>query len=220
MNPRYLRPANMAAATALICGVLVVAMPQHALSILRLGIVTAAAAACLFALVVNAPPTWWLSPFDRSGRRRRGRGSGGDVAWIRSRLGGRRQRIAGGRPLPAGTVQLLQPLIESALERQGIDPADRASLASAGRLVSPTTLAVLRAGERRGRWFRTVRPDRRGTAEAVHAVLDDLDRLRAGGAASHEKAEAVHAVPDDFDRLRAGGAASPENPDHREWRAP
>jgi hypothetical protein len=196
MNPRYLRPANMAAATALICGVLVVAVPQHALSILRLGIVTAAAAACLYALLLNAPPTWWLSPFDRSGRRRRGRGSGGDVAWIRSRLGGRRQRIAGGRPLPSGTVQLLKPLIEATLERQGIDPADRASLAPARRLVSPTTLAVLSAGERRARWYRTVGPDRRATAEAVHAVLDDLDRLRTGGVAPHE------------------------NPDHRDWRAP
>ncbi len=63
MSERNLRPANVAAAALVIGGVLLVALPRHALSIVQLVVLTAAAATALYALAVNVPPTGWMSPF-------------------------------------------------------------------------------------------------------------------------------------------------------------
>jgi hypothetical protein len=156
-------------------------LPQHALSIVRLAIVTVAAAAGLYALAVQAPSTWWMSPFDRRVRRERKGPGSNEMRWIRSRLAGRRKRIDGGLSLPPEAVRLLQPLIRAALEREGLDPADASCLASAGELLSPPTWAVLAQDPvERPRWFRTLWPDVRATAEVVHSVLDDIDHLADG----------------------------------------
>lgn len=177
MNERTLRPANIAAAAVAIGGVLVAVLPQHAMSIAGLVIVAIAAAAGLYALVVNAPPAWWRSPFDvfhRAGRRT----EADDIDRIRSRLSGRRQRIARDTALPPGTLRLLQPLIRIALEREGVETSDESAIAAARSLVSPLTWAVLTTEPMaRPGWIGTVRPAARRTADVVNRVLDDLDRL-------------------------------------------
>lgn len=182
MSENILRPAHIAAAAVTIGGALAILLPQHGMSLVRLVIVTVAAAAGLYALTIQAPPAWWMSPFDR--RHRRGRHGAGrdDVDWIRSTLAGRRQPIDGGPPLPPQALALLQPLIRTALDREGIDPGDGTAVDSTGTRLAPITIAVLAARplthpSRR----RTLRPDERQTASAVDAVLDDLERLAAGG---------------------------------------
>ncbi|HEX2167961.1 MAG TPA: hypothetical protein VHG09_12075 [Longimicrobiales bacterium] len=180
MNERTFRPANISAAAVAIGGVLIAVLPQHAMSITVLVIAAIAAAAGLYALAVNAPPAWWRSPFDaaRAGGRRT---EPDDIDRIRSRLSGRRQRIARDTALPPGTLRMLQPLIHVALEREGIETDDEAAIASARTLVSPLTWAVLTTEpmERPG-WIRTMRPATRHTADVVHRVLNDLGRLADG----------------------------------------
>jgi hypothetical protein len=181
MNERTLRPANIAAAAIVIGGALVVMLPQHAVSIAGLVIVTIAAAAGLYALAVNAPPAWWRSPFDVFGGDHRP-DEAHDIDRLRSGLSGRRQRIARDTALPPGTLRLLQPLIQVALERDSIDTGDEQSVARARTRVSPLTWAVLTTEpmERPG-WIRTVRPDARHVADVVHRVLDELERLAGAG---------------------------------------
>jgi hypothetical protein len=177
MNEQVLRPAHIAAAAVVLGGIITAVLPQHAPSLLRLVIVTAAAAAALYALVVNAPPTWWRSPFDRrvpAPWRRRG---SGEVGRIRLLLGSRRQRIPGAPPLPPETLRLLQSIIRSALEREGLDPDDAADVELARGTFSPLVVAILSAAPlERPPWHRTLRADERGTADVVHRVLDELDR--------------------------------------------
>lgn len=176
MNERTLRPGNLAAAAVVIGGVLVLALPQHGMSIVRLVIVTVAAGAGLYALALNAPATWWVSPFDRRGRRGKKGHASVEIDWIRSTLSGRRQRIENGPALPPEMLRLLQPLIRVALEREGIHPHDRGYPDAARRLLSAQTWAVLHSDPLN--WpprSRTLRPDKRKTAEAVHAILDELD---------------------------------------------
>jgi hypothetical protein len=185
MNERTFRPANIAAAAVMIGGLLSLLLPQHGATILRLVIVTIAAAAGVYALAVRAPPAWWKSPFDQVSNRRR-REERDEIDWIRSKLVGPRQRITRGRAVPPETLRLLQPLIESALEREGFDPADRTSIESARNLLSPLTAAVLASEPlKRGFQFRMVRPDAAATAVFVHAVLDDLERLSDGTRSPH-----------------------------------
>lgn len=182
MNERTLRPANIAAAAVVIGGALIIALPHHGMNIVRLVVVTIAAAAGLYALAVNAPATWWASPFDRRRRAGRKEHASAELDWIRSTLSGRRQRIENGPPLPPETLRLLQPLIQVALERQGLDARDAACADSARELLSAQTLAVMTSDPLK--WpprSRTLRPDKRKTAEVVHIVLDELDRLGASG---------------------------------------
>lgn len=184
MNVRMLAPANVAAAAVLIGGALVVALPGHATSIVRLVVLTTAAAVVVHA-VASVVPEWtatgW-SPFGRAARREGETSASGEIDRIRSRLSGRRQRIGDGPPLPPETVRLLQPLIRVALEREGLGCGKLARTS-----LSPLTLAVLAADPlQRPNWFRTHRPDGRQVAEIVHGVLDDLDRLSgAQGASRH-----------------------------------
>jgi hypothetical protein len=184
MNARNLRPANTAAAALVIGGVLVVMLPQHAPSILRVVIVTIAATTGLYALAVNSPPAWG-SPFQRGIRWRRGARGPGEVAWIRSRLWGWRRRVGRAPALPREVRDMLRPLVVTALQRQGVDPHDDAGRATARRLLSPLSWAVL-TGESRGplAWLQARPPNRRRVAGLVHRVLDDLDRLGAGGTAA------------------------------------
>jgi hypothetical protein len=179
VNERTLRPANIAAAAAVIGGVLVVLLPRHAMSIAQVVIVTIGAGAGLQALILNAPPTWWRSPFDRSvGSSGQTRPVFDETSWIRAVLSGRRQKIPNGPPLPPETLRVLQPLIRTALERQGIDPDDRRSRTAARTRLSATTLAILIAKPaKRATWLDTLRPDAHETARVVHDVLDELDRL-------------------------------------------
>lgn len=184
MNEHAVRPGSVAAAAVLIGGLLVIVLPQHAGSIIRLVIVSAAAAAGLYALTLHAPAAWWASPLDRKPLRR-GRRPADEVAVIRASLSGRRQRIAYGPPLPPETVRLLQPLIRGALERAGHDDPGEEGVESARRPLSPTAAAVLAAEPlSHPPWFRTVRPDARTTAAAVHRILDELDALAALGTSS------------------------------------
>jgi hypothetical protein len=181
VNERTPGPAHVATAAIVIGGVLILVMPQHGMSILRLVAVTVAAAACLHAFTVNAPPTWWKSPFDR-GMRAGQRRQPEELDWIRAGLSGRRQQVVDGPPLPPGTLRLLQPLIRSALEQEGVDPDEADGGESAGALLSPLARGILvtqplprptRAG--------TIGPDEWRTADAVQSVLDELARLDSGG---------------------------------------
>lgn len=186
MNERTLRPGNIAAAAAVIGGALIMILPQHALSIIALVIVTIAAAAGLYALAVNAPPAWWRSPFDVSGRAHRPAETD-EIDRIRARLSGRRQRIARDTAVPPEALRLLRPLVHVALERAGVDMDDEQSLAAARALVSPLTWAVLTTEplERPG-WIATVQPNARHAADVVHRVLDDLDRLAGIGTTTQQ----------------------------------
>lgn len=220
MNERTLRPSSLAAAAALIGGVLLIALPQHAMSVVRLVIVTIAAGSAMYVLALHVPTTGWISPFKwmspfsrRSGEGRR-HGRVGELDVLRASLAGRRQPVEGGPPLPPGTLRTLQPMIALALDldarllrraaleadahpdasaeqgrpdepRERLPPAprplgsrDRRTLAAARDRVSSSTWAVLTAEPlHRPGWLRTIRPDIRGVSEAVHRILDELDRL-------------------------------------------
>lgn len=182
MNPRTLRFGNLAAAAVLIGGVLVAVLPQHAMSVVQLVMVTVATAAALYALIVSVPVTWWKSPFDQSGGSGRKTHGSDEMDLIRSKLSGRRHPIENGPPLPPGALHLMKPLIRVALERENLDPEAEADMAPARALLSPLTWAVFTSDpSRRPHWFRTFRPNEREVADIVHGVLDDLDRLASGG---------------------------------------
>lgn len=186
MNERLLAPGRIAAAAATIGGVLLVALPEHAVSVVQLVLVTVAAAAGLYALIVNVSPAWWISPFDRAAGPKQDDGRSEEIDAIRSKLSGRRQPVENGPPVPTDVLRLLKPLIGTALEREGLDPRDERHREAARARVSPLTWAVLTSTPlAEPRWFRTRRPDERTSAEVVHRVLDDLDRLETGRDETH-----------------------------------
>lgn len=181
MNERTLRPANVAAAVMAIGGALTLVFPGHVLSILQVVAVTVAAAAGLYVLAVHVPPSgWispfrWMSPFRLATRPQRRGGRSAELEAIRVRMSGRRQRIAGGPPLPPAVLRMLQPALRAALDldlREGVPPPQ------ARDRLSPAAWTVLTAEPLAGaRWFRTLHSDPRAVAEAVHVILDELDRL-------------------------------------------
>lgn len=174
MNERVFRPGTLVAAAVAIGGAVLLVLPHHAWSVGRLVVLTIASGMALHALAVNAPPTWWLSPFDRPLTRTRGR-EGDETAWIRTTLSGRRQRITQGQALPPETLRQLQPLLRMTLARAGIDPDD---VAARDRVLSPLAQAVLTAEPLRAPvWSRTVRADPAHTAALVQTLLDELERL-------------------------------------------
>lgn len=184
MNERVLHPLHIAAAALVLGGGLLLVLPQYALSIVRLVLVTVAAATALWAFTVDAPPTWWHSPFDRWTRAERRAGSTDDTDWIRATLSGPRQATENGPPLPPGALRLLQPLIRADLERAGLDLEDDEDRATARATLSPIAWAVLATRPLdRPRWYQVRRPDAERTAHVIHHVLDDLDR-RTGAADS------------------------------------
>jgi hypothetical protein len=180
MSSPTLRPGSVATAAVVIGGALIAMLPQHALSIVRLVVLTAAAGAGLYALRVNAPATWWTSPFDRGPRRSRGPD---EFESIRSGLSHWRLRMPEGPPLPPDAIRMLRPLLVAAVEQAG---GTRSGAGTTIRVhVSPITRAILANGAvGRPRWFRMVPPDRRAVAAAVNTVLDDIERIRGdyGGA--------------------------------------
>jgi hypothetical protein len=171
-----LRPGSVATAAAVIGGALIALLPQHAMSIVRLVVLTAAAAAGLYALGVNAPATWWKSPFDRRPRRSRGPD---EFESIHSGLSGWRQRLTEGPPLPPDVIRMLRPLVVAAVEQAG---AARSGPNATLRVrVAPVTRGILGSGRAvRPRWFRMAPPDKRAVAVAVDTVLDDIERIRGG----------------------------------------
>jgi hypothetical protein len=174
MSDPPVRPGAIAAAAMVIGGVLIAALPQHAVSIIRLVIVTGAAGAALYVLVQRAPTAWWTSPLDR--RRTGPRFANDEVDAIRTSFDGRRQPMAHGPPLPPETLRLLQPLIRGALE--GLAATEGAETST--RRLSPATLAALQAEPlSHPPWRSTVQPDARATAAAVHRILDDIEALSA-----------------------------------------
>lgn len=206
MSARALRPPHVAAAAVLIGGIVVTALPQHALSVFQIVVVTVAVTTGIHALAVHVPATGWLSPFrwmsPFHARGRSGHDGPGDLDAIRAKLAGRRVPVADGPPLPVETLRLLRPLIRRALHLEpaearsvhalpwmAADPRDPVRrgdyrpdrLIEARRRVSALTWSVLTAEDPDGpAWLRSRRPDQDQVAEAVHRVLDDLERVAAG----------------------------------------
>jgi hypothetical protein len=178
---RTFRPANVASAALVLGGLMLLLRPQYAVSIVQLVLVTIAAAAGLYAFAVNAPAAWWLSPFEGTGRAVRRRRGYDETDRIRATMSGRRQEFAQGPALPPETVRIIQPLIRAAVQREGLDPADRESRETARSMLSPLSYGVLMSDARkRPPWFRMLPPDERTTADVVRRVLDDLERLADG----------------------------------------
>lgn len=170
-----------AAAVMLFGGLLLIAMPRHAATIARLLLVALSTVAALWAITRVMPEGgvsgWWRSPFDPPGTRRAA-GPRGAIERVRASLAARRQRVPGGRPLPAETIRMVQPLIAVALERRGLDPNDATHGPAIERTLSPLALGVLTRDPRYlPRWYETRRPDARRTADAVRRILDELESL-------------------------------------------
>lgn len=187
MNERTLRFANVAAAAMVIGGLLVAALPGHVVGIMELVMVTGATAAGLYALVLHVPPTgWmspftWMSPFARKGARHAGNESD-EIDSIRAKLSGWRRALDGGAAMPLDTVRLLKPLITATLDTNPEEPREEERVAAARALVSPLTWSVLTSDVAQGSpWLHAYRPSEHDVADLVHAVLDDLERLTAGG---------------------------------------
>ncbi|MEZ4423584.1 MAG: hypothetical protein R3E98_09250 [Gemmatimonadota bacterium] len=184
MSDPTLRAGPVTAAAIAIGGMVLLAAPQHAASIVKVVVATAAVAAGLHALSRSVPATgWmspfrWMSPFARGGgaRRRRGRRSG--TGALRARLYGWRQPIEGGPALPPAVLRALAPIARAAL---ALDPRDPSAGARARAQLSPEVRAVLEAApERRLRWYRAHPPAPRAVAEAVERILTDIDRAARG----------------------------------------
>lgn len=186
MNESVFRPANVAAGAVVIGGVLLVALPRYAVSIVQVVIVTVAAAWGLYVLAVHVPSTgWmspfkWMSPFGRGVPPRDGADGADELESIRSRLSGRRQPIEGGPALPPETLGLLQPLIREAL---ALSSDDEAPAEVDREKVSPLTWAALTSDPMKDvHWLNSLPPDHRQVAEVVRRVLDDVERLASGAA--------------------------------------
>lgn len=178
MSVHSIRPSSVVAAAVVIGGVLIAIVPQHALTILALVIVTAAASAGLFALHANAPATWWRSPFERGLPMSWGRKGRGELDWIASELGEWRQRIAFGYALPPRVLGRMKRLIETALERAGLSAGVEERDGVIRSRLSPLAYAILMTDmTRTAPVLRMRAPDRRAVARSVHLVLDELDRL-------------------------------------------
>jgi hypothetical protein len=181
MNGGGLRPGGVAAAAILIGGFLVLALPQHTESVVRLVVLTLAAVVGLHLLALLVPTWsdgWSTSPFRPAARARRGGRAPEEVERIHSGLSGRRHPVENGPPMPPQVLRLLKPPIRVALERMGLDPTDEAGRVSARTLLSPLTWAVFTSDLRSAPDpFRVRRPDERQVAEVVHRVLDELEAL-------------------------------------------
>ncbi len=185
MNERGLRPASVGAAALLIGGVLLLALPRYALGIVQVVIVTAAAAAALYALATRVPPTgWmspyrWMSPFGGGDRHERADEPVDEADVLHTKLSGRRQPVADGPPMPADILRALRPLIGAALD---LDPGGGPPPPTARSRLSPLTWSILTTEPRPGQgWRGTFSPDVREVAEVVHHVLDELERFDPGG---------------------------------------
>lgn len=182
MSRRTLNPTNVVAAILVLGGLLMVLMPRHTISILQIVILSTAAAAGIHALAVNVPlgsaAGWSMSPFNRRTYSERQRLESHEVHRIRAKFDGARFVTPDGPAVPVETIQLLKPLILTALRQEGVDP-DRLGRASAARsLLSPQIRAVLDCDPPRRPGWRQTRPaNEQAVAQFVDQLLDDLDRL-------------------------------------------
>lgn len=181
MRDPSFRPGHVALAAVVIGSALVVMLPQHAMSIMRLVILTVGVAAALFALGVNAPPTWWRSPFDRRRSRRRGID---EIDRIRSYLTAWRQPVPNGPALPPEVVNLLRQQLAASDEVAG---AGRAG----GDAMSPLSRAIMQAEPKWRPWQRRIPPNGREVAAVVDAVLDEIERPVAVDV-SHDRVQTLN----------------------------
>ena len=182
------RTGEIAAAVVLFGGLLLIAMPQHGSTILRVVLVALAAVAALWATGALLPEAgvsgWWRSPFGSPDTGASARPSG-EIARIRAGLSGRRRRIPNGRPLPPDTIRMLQPLIAVALDRAGLDADEETHRPAIRRALSPLAWSVLTSDLWYvPRWYETRRPDTHRVADIVRRVLDELERVAAGRSAA------------------------------------
>jgi hypothetical protein len=171
----------MGAAALVVGGGLVVVFPQHTETLLRLLLGTVAVG--LLALGINAvrQRDWLDSPFERDNRGGRLRSDA--VPGLGSIEGALLESTvpAHGMPLPPGVRRRLFSVAATVIDRDGIDLLDPAQRDAARARVSAHTWGVIsdelsRSRAPRGR--RRVSPA--DTAALVHAVLDDLERVRSG----------------------------------------
>lgn len=181
MNGPRIQPRLILAATVVIGGILVLALPQFAMSILQIVIVTAAVVFGVFALESNVPETGWVSPFKWMSPFRRGsyswrKGNKADeIGSIRRKLSGWRQPIPPCPPMPPEVLGLLRPMIQTVL---GLPSEGMDDLAEARAYLSPGTFAVLASDPSKPPpWFLMLPPNKEEVAEAVHGILDELDRI-------------------------------------------
>jgi hypothetical protein len=175
MNLPWIRPGHVAAAALLIGGVLVISVPQYAATVLRLMVVSVAAAAALYAIEVIAPPRWWRSPFPARRRRTQRASTADELDWIRALISGPRQRLDGAVPLPPELVRMLQSLgAEAGATTAGVSGGD-----------PDATIAAVP-------WYRLLPPAPRTTARAVLMILDDIERRAAQTSLTPVASETTH----------------------------
>lgn len=179
--PPGVRPFALITAAVVISGLVIALWPQHGLSIVQVALVTAAVAAGLHAVLVNAGAGTWDvrgSPLARLARRTKVPAVPSDLARTYAQLGSGRLRY-GQVALPWGTARQLRWIIAAALERRGIDMDDPSHHAAAQALVSPLTWAVATHNQNTPSGRRLINLPAHGpkVAEIVHLVLDDLGRL-------------------------------------------
>ena len=138
----------------------------------------------VYALALNVPPTgWmspfkWMSPFGEPVTRKKRRKEPDQIRLIRSNLGGWRQPIQHGPPLPPGALRVLRPLIWEALD---LGQEGERALELARARLSPLSWAVLRSGlSRRPPWFLWSPPNRHEVSQAILTVLDEVARITSG----------------------------------------
>lgn len=187
-GPVSMLGAPVAAAALVVAGGLILLHPQHAVTFLRLLLGTVAVAGLgLLLHSVRQRTRPFDSIFERDGRSARLRSQA--VPGLPAIEGSLREATvpAYGTPLPPGARRRLFALAVTVLDRDGVDVLDPAQQAAAQARVSPLTWGVIvdelsRVGVPRPRGRRRTTPA--ATAEVVHAVLDDLQRLASGATPS------------------------------------
>ncbi|NNM34533.1 MAG: hypothetical protein HKO53_15750 [Gemmatimonadetes bacterium] len=172
MNRSGLEPGRVAAATLVLGGLLVALFPGLSARVIRIVIVAGAAGTALFVLRTQAARAWWTSPFNVVRHRPNAPGSSPELDRVAAKFEGRRQPVPGGTALPPETIRLLRPLVVAAMARHRGPGAD-AELSALTRALPELEPQVW------PRWFQTRSPGPTRVAQAVHQVLDDIDRMEA-----------------------------------------
>lgn len=184
MTEGALRPTNVAAGGLTLAGILMIAIPDHVLSIVQVTIVAIAAAAGVYALAAHLPaggwisPFKWGSPFGQATHVARTRHPAHEIDLIAQRMSGVRYELDEVLPpLPPKTLRLLQRLVRSALD---LDPDVQPDQGDRERVTS-LAWAVLHAEVPTGpvwrRWRRARLPSPREVASVADRLVNDLDRL-------------------------------------------
>lgn len=206
VTQRSLQAPGVAAAGVMFGGLAMVVVPQHALTIAQLMVMTAAVAAALhvlFAVVLSetssgprdaGPYGRWArlsSPFRRVRLPEEARSEPPEVERTRNYLSGQRlvYATAGLPPLPPEVVRRLARSLRVSFVQRGVDlrePAQQGALSPLSRAVLVAEQEEQSRGKERGRRHRPryQAADNAQVSSVVHAVLDDIDRLENGGAVS------------------------------------